>query len=152
MKPVREAYWNSEKWREKNLRYFPYYGRGYVQLTWKKNYLKAGKELGYGESLANKPDKVMETGISAKILVLGSKEGWFTGKRLGDYINDNQTDYLNARRVINGRDKQYEIAAWANKYYEALESEFPPNRGATGTWGKSRGLRDILKAFRLRFQ
>lgn len=39
-KPVREAFWLSEAWRKKNLRYYPFYGRGYVQLTWEKNYKK----------------------------------------------------------------------------------------------------------------
>ncbi|MGR9074141.1 MAG: peptidoglycan-binding protein, partial [Gammaproteobacteria bacterium] len=39
-RPVKEAYWLSEDWRKNNLRYFPYYGRGYVQLTWEKNYEK----------------------------------------------------------------------------------------------------------------
>ncbi|NTV99551.1 MAG: carboxypeptidase, partial [Chlorobiaceae bacterium] len=34
-KPVREAFWESEEWRKKHFRYYPYYGRGYVQLTWK---------------------------------------------------------------------------------------------------------------------
>jgi peptidoglycan hydrolase-like protein with peptidoglycan-binding domain len=36
-KPVREAYWLSENWRKTHLRYHPFYGRGFVQLTWKNN-------------------------------------------------------------------------------------------------------------------
>jgi hypothetical protein len=33
-KPVREAFWKDEEWRRVNLaRYYPYYGRGFVQLT-----------------------------------------------------------------------------------------------------------------------
>src|SRR5688572_29351341 len=46
MQPVREAFWLSENWRSRNLRYYPFYGRGYVQLTWKANYDKADRELG----------------------------------------------------------------------------------------------------------
>src|SRR5438045_92240 len=38
MQPVREAYWLSEDWRKANLRYFPWYGRGFVQITWQANY------------------------------------------------------------------------------------------------------------------
>ena len=38
MKPVREAFWLSEGWRRDNLRYYPWYGRGYAQLTWRRNY------------------------------------------------------------------------------------------------------------------
>ena len=48
VEPVKEAYWvkNAEAWRKKNLRYYPWYGRGYVQLTWERNYIHAGKQLG----------------------------------------------------------------------------------------------------------
>lgn len=38
--PVREAFWKSKEWRKENFRYYPYHGRGYVQLTWKSNYQK----------------------------------------------------------------------------------------------------------------
>lgn len=37
-KPVREAFWLNEAWRSNNLWYYPYYGRGYVQLTHQSNY------------------------------------------------------------------------------------------------------------------
>ena len=30
------------------------------------------------------------------------KTGSFTGRKLGDYVNDQQSDFRNARRVING--------------------------------------------------
>jgi peptidoglycan hydrolase-like protein with peptidoglycan-binding domain len=33
-KPVKEAFWHDEAWRQNHFRYFPYYDRGYVQLTW----------------------------------------------------------------------------------------------------------------------
>lgn len=37
--PVREAYWMTEEWREANFtRYYPWYGRGPIQCTWKTNY------------------------------------------------------------------------------------------------------------------
>src|SRR5690348_7934054 len=43
MHPVREAYWLSEDWRRKNLRYYPWYGRGLIQTTWEANYKKMGE-------------------------------------------------------------------------------------------------------------
>ena len=52
-KPVKEAYWLSEDWRRANLRYYPYYGRGFVQLTWKNNYATYGQLLGV--DLVNEP-------------------------------------------------------------------------------------------------
>ena len=120
MKPVREAYWLSEEWRRRNLRYWPYYGRGYVQLTWRDNYKRAGAK--FGVDLAGNPDKALEPEIAAKTLVVGSKEGWFTGKKLSDYING-KTDWIGARRIINGTDKAKEIAAIAADYDKALKAE-----------------------------
>jgi hypothetical protein len=120
MKPVKEAYWvkNAETWRKNNLRYWPWYGRGYVQLTWEANYIKAGKSLGL--DLITDPDVVMEPNISAKILVRGSKQGWFTGKRLDHYITLKRSNFRGARRIINGTDKAAAIAKIAKSYDKAL--------------------------------
>jgi putative chitinase len=122
MKPVKEAYWikNAESWRKKNLRYWPWFGRGYVQLTWMENYKRAGQKLGL--DLTTDPDVVMKPNVSAKILVLGSLEGWFTGKKLGDYINTKRCDFKGARRIINGRDKASQIATIAKAYDHSLMS------------------------------
>lgn len=109
LKPVREAYWLSEQWRKKNLRYYPWYGRGYVQLTWQSNYERAERELGV--NLTSNPDVVMQPEIAAKVLVRGMKNGWFTGKKLSDY-----TRYEDMRRVVNGTDKADEIAGLARTY------------------------------------
>jgi putative chitinase len=43
-----------------------YCGRGYVQLTWKTNYSKAGEKCGV--DLVTYPDKAMDPAIAAKIL------------------------------------------------------------------------------------
>lgn len=118
MNPVIEAFWMSETWRRVNLRYYPWHGRGFVQLTWRDNYVKAGKALKL--DLTTDPNKVMEPDVSAEILVLGSLEGWFTGKKLGDYITLQKSDYINARRVINGTDKASDIAALARAYEATL--------------------------------
>jgi len=118
MRPVVEAYWLSEAWRAKNLRYYPWHGRGFVQLTWESNYRRAGVALGV-DLIAN-PDLALDPDIAAQILVIGAKEGWFTGRRLADYINGNATDYIGARRIINGTDQAATIAALALSYEAAL--------------------------------
>lgn len=120
--PVREAYWvkNAEQWRKRNLRYYPWYGRGFVQLTWEANYLKAGKKIGV--DLIKDPDAAMQPDHAAKILVLGMVEGWFTGKKLSDYITLNTSEFVSARRIINGTDKDDEIAALALKYDAELKA------------------------------
>jgi len=125
--PVREAYWvkNAESWRKRNLRYYPYYGRGFVQLTWDFNYRKAGDH--FHVDLINNPDKAMEPNLSAEICVVGMKEGWFTGKAMDDYIDgideSDKEDFLEfwaARRVVNGTDKANDIAVLAEKYEKEL--------------------------------
>jgi hypothetical protein len=57
-KPVQEAFWLDDAWRYANLRYAPYWGRGYVQLTWLENYTYYGWKIGHPE-LATFPDKAM---------------------------------------------------------------------------------------------
>ncbi|WP_228258779.1 glycoside hydrolase family 19 protein [Acinetobacter sp. ANC 5045] len=121
MEPVREAYWLSEAWRKKNLRYWPWYGRGHVQLTWQVNYERADQKLRLGGKLIKNPDLAMQSTISAEILVLGSKEGWFTNKKLDDFINLQKTDYEGARRIINGTDKAKLVAGYAAIFEDALE-------------------------------
>jgi hypothetical protein len=118
MKPVREAYWLSESWRKGNLRYWPWYGRGYVQLTWERNYEYAGAVLGL--DLTTDPDVVMKPKVSAKILVRGMKEGWFTGKSMGYY-----STFAQMRRVVNGTDKAALIAGHADDYL----AEMPRSTG-----------------------
>lgn len=123
MKPVKEAYWvkNAEAWRKRNLRYYPWYGRGFVQLTWEDNYIKAGREL--GRDFITDPDAVMEPEASAEILVVGSRDGWFTGKKLSDYITLQKSDFRNARKIINRMDKASEIARIADEYDADLKAE-----------------------------
>jgi hypothetical protein len=118
--PVREAFWKTEDWRKRNLRYAPWYGRGYVQLTWERNYRRAGEALDL--DLTSDPDVVMEPGVAYQILALGMRAGWFTGKRIGDYVTRTRTDYLGARKVINGSDRDAIVAAHAARLERCLGS------------------------------
>jgi hypothetical protein len=119
-KPVREAFWLSEDWRRQNLRYYPYYGRGYVQLTWQNNYAKYSELLTV--DLVKDPDKAMESSIALFVLAHGFKTGTFTGRKISDFVNAQQTDFVNARRCINGRDRAHDIAQLAEKYLKSLEA------------------------------
>ena len=97
-----------------------YYGRGYVQLTWFDNFKKASEKLKH--DFLNNPDDVMQIEHATNILLLGMKDGWFTGRKLSDYINQSKKDYLNARRIINGMDKTSLIAGYAETFEKALRS------------------------------
>jgi hypothetical protein len=83
--------------------YWPYIGRGFVQLTWKENYERASAILGLidDRDLVDHPDVALDSLISARCLFRGCAEGWWTGKKLGDYFNDDTDDPYNARAIIN---------------------------------------------------
>jgi len=48
------------------------------------------------------------------------ERGLFTGKKLSDYITETKTDYVGARKIINGTDHAQKIADLANEYYRSL--------------------------------
>ena len=107
LKPVRERRaGSSQTWlRQLQDRYWSsgYYGRGFVQLTWESNYKKMSEFLGV--DLVGNPDLALEPRYAADILVYGMMNGEFTRRALSRYINLVQTDYYNARRVVNGTDR-----------------------------------------------
>ena len=134
--PVVEAYWVRDKFIKQsgknegllrfdnfcrsNFRYYPYYGRGLVQITWKRNYKKLSKALSeyYKEDidLVKKPELALNLKYSIFILVYGMKLGLFTGKNLDFYIKDHRSNFYSARRIINGTDKASLISEYAMSY------------------------------------
>ncbi|MGL6340189.1 MAG: glycoside hydrolase family 19 protein [Waterburya sp.] len=93
-KPIREIrgktlsrdqqrYWNTG-----------YFGRGFIQVTWFANYDKVGKKLGL--DLLKNPDLLLSPPVAIASLVLGMKEGWYTGKKLSDF-----TTYDSMRKIVN---------------------------------------------------
>ena len=96
-----------------------YYGRGLVQLTWLTNYARAEKEIP-GSDLVARPERALEPRIAAEVMVRGMSEGWFTGKKLGDYLHGGTTDWINARRIINGVDCAAQIAGYAVHFAHAI--------------------------------
>lgn len=88
--PVREAFWLDENWRAANLRYYPYYGRGFVQLTWQSNYEAFGNRIGV--DVVDSPDMVMEPKIAAlamldyfvnhNVIAAANEQNWPEVRRL----------------------------------------------------------------------
>ena len=98
-----------------------YFGRGYVQLTWEANYKNLGNELGIGNELHLHPEKALEHELAYKILSHGMRKGSFSkGNFLARYINGSQKDFVGARRIINGTDRQHEIANLAEIHLRLL--------------------------------
>jgi hypothetical protein len=93
-----------------------YRGRGFVQLTGRTNYARASRELGLDGGtldLVVFPERALDPRISYEILSRGMRAGWFTGRKLDDYIRPGEVDYVRARRIVNGDDRAEKIAHYA---------------------------------------
>jgi putative chitinase len=102
-----------------------YYGRGFVQLTWKENYDKASAALGLidDRDLVLHPDLALDSLIATQIMFRGMAEGWFTTRKLGHYFNDVEDDAITARRIINNDVSKNGkmIAGYHEKFLSALK-------------------------------
>lgn len=103
-----------------------FYGRGLVQLTWYDNYELATRKLQKvgiltpEQSLIKDPELANNPKIATWIMKLGMVEGWFTSRKLSDYIRTDKKDYVNARRIINGMDSANAIALYADYFEKGL--------------------------------
>jgi hypothetical protein len=95
-----------------------YHGRGFVQLTGRRNYTEYAKIT--GRDLVNHPELAKEPDIAAEILVHGMVNGVFTGLKLGNFIAGSTVDYVGARKIINGTDRAYMIADYADVWRNDL--------------------------------
>ena len=100
-------------------------GRGYVQLTGRANYAKAGAKIGV--DLTGNPDLALGLGVAAKVMRLGMAEGWFTGRKLSSYlptvaVPGTFAQFRDCRRIINGLDCADKIAGYAVHFQEDLRA------------------------------
>jgi len=140
MQPIKEfgnnayfvkRYWDNKKVAEalgniKPSDAIDYCGKGFVQITGRRNYQKMGKILGY--DLLGFPNLVLQPDIATKIMFEGmttgkSFAGDFTGKHLGNYFNKTTEDPINARRIINGLDCAKLISKYWYSFNNALKSQ-----------------------------
>lgn len=121
MQPVTE--YGSQKYLRAK-RYWPWIGRGFVQLTWETNYKamqKLLKAAGFDVDVVANPDDALRIDVAAFIMFEGMARGTFTGKKLSNYFNAKITDWRNARRIINILDKADEIASYAKQFFADLQ-------------------------------
>lgn len=103
-----DRYWNTG-----------YYGRGFVQLTWRENYVRMGRFLGV--DLKSNPDLALNPFYAANILVYGMMNGSFTGQKLSDFIDNGVANFHDARRVVNVLDRATLIEGYAVKLMQNVE-------------------------------
>ena len=94
-----------------------YYGRGFVQITWERNYARLSDVIGV--DLVTHPEKALEMDNAIQILFVGMIDGLFTGKALSDYFS-READWRGARAIVNGKDRAAEIAGYAQKIWDSL--------------------------------
>ncbi len=133
MNPVRETFANSDAQARARLSHKPYaqsvpphghayYGRGYVQLTWRSNYQTQENKLGV--PLVREPDLALNADIAIQVLVGGMMAGDFNrdGHGLPHYVNEQDQDFFQARRTVNILDRAFEIAGYATRFLNAIEA------------------------------
>jgi hypothetical protein len=111
-----------------------YYGRGFVQLTWKRNYDAMGKLLHV--DLVNHPGMALHLAIATQILFEGmlranSGLGDFTGLALDDCFNATTENWTRARAIINGTDHAAEISQIGRTIHGILKSSAIAEKAAT---------------------
>lgn len=91
-KPIKE-FDNKDHTYLKSKKYYPYFGRGYVQITWDYNYKAYGKLLGI--DLVNNPDLALQPDVAAFILA-----AYFRDKHIDKAAA--ASDWRRVRTVVNG--------------------------------------------------
>lgn len=111
MQPVEE--YGGKKYL-KSKPYYPWYGRGLVQITWEDNYKKFG---------ITDPKQALEWPVALKVLFEGMIHGKFSGHRLSQYFSESTEKPKEARKIVNGTDK----AGLISDYYTAFLGALRPS-------------------------
>lgn len=114
LKQVKTPYWRLDGDGKSWL------GRGYVQLTHKRNYVAASPLAGV--DLVAHPEQAMQPDVAARILIGGMVAGTFTGRRLSHYFSSTADDPAGARAIVNGTDKAKLIATYHRAILDALKA------------------------------
>ncbi len=97
-----------------------YRGRGFVQITGRANYAKFSTILEI--DLVGNPDLALSDDAAAKIIVIGMRDGVFTGHKLSNYFEPGSSDWIGARYIVNGQDKAQKIANFGRQFWTALKA------------------------------
>lgn len=97
-----------------------YYGRGLIQITWHRNYVKMSPIA--GTNLEKYPDRALEWQYALPLLFIGMRDGLYTGRKLPSGVG--KTRFPPAlRAIVNGDVKRNgrRISEYAEHFYTALE-------------------------------
>lgn len=99
-------------------------GRSWPQLTGRGNFTKADTTLKLKGALLADPSILARIDIAAPVLVRGMEEGWYTTKKLADYLPSagraKRDQFTAARWIVNGQDRAEDIADYALQVQDGL--------------------------------
>lgn len=107
-------------------------GEGHVQNTGRRNAAFSSKQLnkqfGLHTDFEHRPDERGNPLYSALCLFFGNRQGWWTGKKLTDFLDgidesdrEDIQEFIKSRRVVNGIDKAEVIAQIAISFERAFK-------------------------------
>ena len=138
MTPINEG--GSERYL-RSKKYWPYFGRGLIQVTWRENYIKAARLLGLPENtFIVTPARLLKWQYALPLLFKGMETGLYTGKKLDDYVDgidesdaEDLREFTNARRIVNVLDRAALIGQRAIVFEHALKDAGWPWKGVVGS-------------------
>jgi len=102
-----------------------YFGRGFYKLAWYVNYERFTillNRLGFNIDLINKPELLLDPVIASKVLIIGMRDGKYTGRDLDDFFNLNKSDWYQARSILDiSYDKAVIIKSIAEELYYIIK-------------------------------
>jgi hypothetical protein len=99
---------------------YKYRGRGYVQVTGRRNYATFARLLNV--DLVRLPELALRPDVAYAIASTGMVNGIFTGVKLANHIYGATCNYVSARQVINGLDRAPLIAGYARTLEQILRA------------------------------
>lgn len=109
---VKKPYWR------KDANGLSWLGRGLPQCTFQRNYALC--ETKTGVPFTQNPDLMLDLEHAAPILLPSLLEGWWTGKKLSDYLTTEKLDWFNARRCVNATESAAKVAGYAKLIHSDL--------------------------------
>lgn len=110
---VRRPYWRPDAEGKS------WFGRGLVQITHRRNYERLSEATGI--DLVGDPGRAMMLDAAVKILVVGMRDGLFSGVKLADVFDRTGADWTGARGIVNGRDRAALVAGYGRAFLAALD-------------------------------
>ena len=97
----------------------PFRGRGFVCASGEDFYARASDLCGV--DLVSEPERLLDPGTAADVLLAGLESGAFTGESISAYFGPDGIDWVGARRTVGDMTEAHRVAGLARAYWVALQ-------------------------------